>query len=69
VFAREKQCEACGKPFECGGLFNCWCRTVKLDAATREQLRASFADCLCPTCLEAAQKQGTVAPATPVTHS
>ena len=50
-------CEACGQPFHCGAsLAGCWCVSVKLDAATRQQLRARYRDCLCRTCLEAFTK-------------
>jgi len=53
MFAKEKRCSKCGQPFECGGLFGCWCRGVKLDAATLVELRGRYADCLCPACLNA----------------
>jgi ribosomal protein L34E len=47
--AREKQCPACGKRFDCsaGG---CWCDTVSLTEEARTDLR-QYLDCLCPTCL------------------
>jgi len=53
MFAKEKRCSKCGLSFDCGGLFGCWCRDVKLDAATLAELRGQFADCLCPACLTA----------------
>jgi hypothetical protein len=54
MFAREKRCQHCGQAFDCGGLFGCWCRDVKLDAAALAALRAQYSDCLCPSCLKAA---------------
>jgi hypothetical protein len=57
ILARDKRCEQCGRTFECGGLFGCWCRGVKLDAATLAKLRDSYADCLCPGCLGQAAQQ------------
>jgi Cysteine-rich CWC len=52
MFTREKRCAACGEPFTCGGLWFCWCRQVKLDAITLQQMRQENADCLCLACLE-----------------
>ena len=52
MFEKQKVCGACGAPFECGGLWFCWCRDVRLDEATRKKLREQFADCLCPSCLK-----------------
>ena len=52
MLARQKQCESCGSTFECGGLWFCWCRSVKLDDRTRAELKQQFTDCLCPQCLE-----------------
>ena len=52
LLSKEKRCPKCGVAFECGGLFGCWCRDVKLDAAQLAQLRQQFVDCLCPTCLK-----------------
>jgi hypothetical protein len=53
LLAREKRCSKCGAAFDCGGLFGCWCRDVKLDEATLADLRQQYADCLCPNCLKA----------------
>ncbi len=53
IFAKEKRCSKCGLAFDCGGLFGCWCRSVKLDAARLAALKAQYADCLCPVCLHA----------------
>ena len=52
LLAKEKRCEKCGASFDCGGLFGCWCREVKLDEKTLKDLRAAYADCLCPKCLK-----------------
>lgn len=50
-----RTCEACGSAFQCGAsLRGCWCVSVKLSAEIRQQLRARYQDCLCPTCLQAA---------------
>jgi len=55
LLEKEKACSKCGQPFGCGGLLGCWCREVKLDEATLKDLRANYADCLCPDCLKALQ--------------
>jgi hypothetical protein len=51
MFARVKRCQKCGQAFECGGLFGCWCRSLKLDAMALASLREQYSDCLCPECL------------------
>jgi hypothetical protein len=60
----EKTCSRCGKTFGCGsGAPGCWCEDVQLENETLQQLRDSFANCLCPPCLRAYQspeKAGTV---------
>jgi hypothetical protein len=38
--------------FDCGGLLGCWCRDVKLDAATLAAMKQRYTDCLCPDCLK-----------------
>jgi hypothetical protein len=53
MFEKEKRCAKCGKTFACGGLLGCWCRDVRLDAATLARLKERYADCLCPDCLTA----------------
>ena len=52
IFAKEKRCSKCGLGFDCGGLFGCWCRDVKLDQATLATLKQLYVDCLCPACLK-----------------
>ena len=52
IFAKEKRCSKCGLAFDCGGLFGCWCRDVKLSETQLAMLRQSYVDCLCPTCLK-----------------
>ncbi|MGB0034269.1 MAG: cysteine-rich CWC family protein [Candidatus Acidiferrales bacterium] len=51
----QKTCVACAGVFSCfaaqGG---CWCEEVKLSSKTLSELRARYADCLCPSCLDAA---------------
>jgi hypothetical protein len=59
LLAKEKRCSKCGAAFDCGGLFGCWCRDVKLDEATLKSLRANYADCLCPNCLKTFEKPVT----------
>jgi len=54
IFAKEKRCSKCGLAFDCGGLFGCWCRDVKLSGPQLATLRSGYVDCLCPTCLKAA---------------
>lgn len=54
ILAKEKRCSKCGVAFDCGGLFGCWCRDVKLTEAQLAALRGRYADCLCPDCLKAA---------------
>jgi hypothetical protein len=51
MFATEKKCAACAERFECGGLWFCWCRKVKLDAGVLQELRERYSGCLCPECL------------------
>jgi hypothetical protein len=53
ILAKEKRCSKCGLAFDCGGLFGCWCRDVKLSTAQLALLREQFVDCLCPSCLKA----------------
>ena len=52
MFEKEKRCAKCGLAFDCGGLFGCWCRDVKLDKAALAQLKEQYSDCLCPDCLK-----------------
>ena len=52
IFAKEKRCSKCGVAFDCGGLFGCWCRDVKLSEAQLASLRGRYVDCLCPNCLK-----------------
>jgi len=52
MFEKEKRCPKCGVAFECGGLFGCWCRDVKLDKAALATLKERYVDCLCPDCLK-----------------
>jgi hypothetical protein len=65
MFAKEKRCAKCGRPFDCGGLLGCWCRDIKLDASKLAALRQQYTDCLCPACLEsyAAPPNDSVPPA------
>jgi hypothetical protein len=51
MFEKQKRCSKCGLTFECGGLFGCWCRQVKLDQAALAALKQQYDDCLCPSCL------------------
>ena len=53
ILAKEKRCSKCGVAFDCGGLFGCWCRDVKLSEAQLTELRGRYVDCLCPACLKA----------------
>jgi hypothetical protein len=52
MFEKEKRCSKCGVAFDCGGLLGCWCRDVKLDAATLAAMKQRYTDCLCPDCLK-----------------
>jgi cysteine-rich CWC protein len=63
MFSKEKHCSRCGESFECGGLFGCWCRSVKVDAATLAEMRGKYADCLCPRCLQALARRPVDEPA------
>lgn len=46
------QCESCGKNFDCGAKTGkCWCFDLDLNEETLENLRESFAKCLCQNCL------------------
>ena len=53
ILAKEKRCSKCGIAFDCGGLFGCWCRDVKLSEEQLATLRGQYVDCLCPDCLKA----------------
>ena len=52
MFEKQKRCSKCGAEFECGGVFGCWCRDVKLDRDTLAALKERHDDCLCPDCLK-----------------
>jgi hypothetical protein len=60
MFEKEKRCSKCGAAFDCGGLLGCWCRDVKLDEAALAELKASYADCLCPACLKTVAARAAV---------
>lgn len=49
--SRCKTCEKCGSQFECRPA-NCWCESVALSPAALKWLQRTYADCLCPICLE-----------------
>jgi hypothetical protein len=50
---RKLFCESCGQEFSCGAsLRGCWCADIPLNEKTRTQLRQTYSDCLCRTCLE-----------------
>ena len=51
------KCESCGEPFVCGAsLKGCWCTDVEVTESTRQTLRDKFANCVCRTCLEKAER-------------
>lgn len=53
--AGPKTCPVCGTNFGCvAGQGTCWCAEVKLSSEATANLRARFADCLCPRCLSLA---------------
>jgi hypothetical protein len=52
LLSKEKRCSKCGVAFDCGGLFGCWCRDVKLGPTQLAELKQQFVDCLCPACLK-----------------
>lgn len=45
-----KQCERCGRAFECG-LSRCWCKDVPVSDAQYDSIAKRYNDCVCPTCL------------------
>jgi hypothetical protein len=48
----QKICPVCGARFGCAAAQEvCWCAEVKLSSKATAELRAQFADCLCPRCL------------------
>ena len=56
---RQLICESCGASFGCypaaeGG---CWCGSVIIPEGRREDLKAKFADCICPACLAKFEKE------------
>lgn len=49
---KQKICEACGAQFLCHAPWGpCWCEKVELSTSALADLRARYADCLCPACL------------------
>ena len=47
-----KQCSKCGIGFSCTApVAGCWCEQYTLAPTTLTQLKADYADCLCPQCL------------------
>jgi Cysteine-rich CWC len=59
---RPATCESCGQPFACElSLAGCWCSKVALTDATRAEMRAKHANCLCPACLEHYSQRGVSA--------
>jgi len=50
---RPGTCESCGHPFACElSLAGCWCSKIALTAGARADMRAKYADCLCPACMK-----------------
>jgi len=49
-----KNCDRCGKRFECtvGNVSNCQCSTIALTAEERAYVETLYEDCLCRDCLE-----------------
>ncbi|PYS21620.1 MAG: hypothetical protein DMF72_16820 [Acidobacteria bacterium] len=46
-------CEACGNEFSCGAsLRGCWCSEITLSDEARAELKSSYRNCLCRSCLE-----------------
>ena len=50
---RRVVCQSCNQPFDCcasspGG---CWCLAVSIPEPTLQQLRETYSDCICKTCL------------------
>jgi hypothetical protein len=58
---KQKTCPACGAQFGCmaAAIESCWCAEVKLSGEATADLRARFADCLCPRCLALAAARTT----------
>lgn len=58
ILKRARTCEACGSDFECQiGLKGCWCSEVELTDEARQEMAATYRDCLCPACLKTASEQ------------
>jgi len=50
----KKVCTACQTVFSCTpeNIEHCQCNAVSLDSSTLQELRATYADCLCISCLQ-----------------
>ena len=54
-----KNCERCGKRFECtvGNISNCQCNELALTAEERAYVESLYEDCLCVDCLQKVKQE------------
>jgi hypothetical protein len=48
-----KNCSKCGITFECLHTIDCWCMDYEISQENLKKIKETYADCLCPECLEA----------------
>jgi ribosomal protein L34E len=56
-----KSCSKCGSSFECMHNAEYWCMEYEISPVNLKTLQQTYADCLCPGCLEkysSGRKQG-----------
>jgi len=54
IISLQKQCSKCGAAFGCKNeARGCWCESLLVTTDTLVQLKESYANCLCLSCLEA----------------
>lgn len=47
-----KACSKCKTSFDCcSDKMGCWCEALTIDIKTLEELKKTFENCLCPSCL------------------
>ena len=48
----KKNCENCGKEFDCQHNANCWCKNYTIPNKLSIYLKINYKDCLCEACLK-----------------
>jgi hypothetical protein len=53
IFSLQKHCSKCGAAFGCkNDARGCWCESLQVTTETLVQLKETYANCLCLSCLE-----------------